>query len=129
MSCAARSRGVRSDSWQGSNWCRRSTREAIYIRDGHACVYCGAHRIEVTLTLDHVVPVERGGRNHHSNLVTACLSCNSARKGLTMRQWFARLRDAGIDTARVGRRMRRLRGRGIDRDAGRRAAEARRARA
>ena len=70
----------RNDNWQGSKWCRPSTRLAIYIRDGFACVYCGATVEEGTqLTLDHVKPVSKGGDNAPTNLVTACIRCNSSR--------------------------------------------------
>lgn len=45
-----------------------------------ACVWCG-HAVEEgeRLTLDHCVPYAKGGSNSPSNLVTACLRCNSAR--------------------------------------------------
>jgi 5-methylcytosine-specific restriction endonuclease McrA len=39
-----------------------ATRQAIYARDGHRCVYCGATHIEAVLSLDHVVAYARGGR-------------------------------------------------------------------
>jgi len=49
------------------------SRKRIYKRDGYACVYCGS---EKHLTLDHVLPRSRGGRNTWDNLVTCCSSCN-----------------------------------------------------
>lgn len=62
--------------WQGSKWSRREKRLAIYQRDNHQCVYCGSDK---RLTLDHVKPRSKGGSNARHNLVTACISCNSAR--------------------------------------------------
>jgi 5-methylcytosine-specific restriction endonuclease McrA len=53
------------------------TRQNIFKRDGHRCVYCGTHE---DLTLDHVLPKSRGGRTSWDNLVSACKRCN-ARKG------------------------------------------------
>jgi 5-methylcytosine-specific restriction endonuclease McrA len=105
---------------QGMNWCRLSTRMAIYSRDGFACVYCGsgAELDGRGLTLDHVTAVELGGDNSPENLVSACLSCNSAKKDLPTRAWFARLRDRGVDTAKVGARVRRLTARKLDRSEG-----------
>src|SRR5690606_28458819 len=80
---------------QGSNWIRRSTRLRIYARDGWRCVCCrqalyalrGAEPIgphaclpsRELATLDHLVPRERGGSNHASNLVAACAACNERR--------------------------------------------------
>ncbi|KAF8059165.1 PGM2 [Scenedesmus sp. PABB004] len=53
------------------------TRKNVMLRDHHRCQYCGSDR---ELTLDHVVPVCRGGANSWTNLVTACMACNQ-RKG------------------------------------------------
>ncbi len=53
------------------------TRQNIFKRDGHRCVYCGTHD---DLTLDHVMPKSRGGRTSWENLITACRRCN-AKKG------------------------------------------------
>lgn len=107
---------------QGSNWIRRSTRLAIYHRDGFCCVYCGAaaEDLETALTLDHLVACELGGTNRPGNLVTSCRSCNSAKGALTRRGWLARLAQRGIDTARVARRIRALVRRPLDRTEGRR---------
>jgi 5-methylcytosine-specific restriction endonuclease McrA len=46
----------------------------ILERYGHRCAYCGASG---KLTIDHVVPLSKGGLHHPSNLVPACSSCNS----------------------------------------------------
>ena len=72
--------------WQGMNWCRQSTRLAIYLRDGLACAYCGqAIEDGAQLTLDHLTPHSRGGGNEARNLVTACKRCNSARGNRSVR--------------------------------------------
>ncbi len=47
------------------------------------CHYCGKHFPQEELTLDHIVPVARGGRSTRGNLVVACRSCNQAKKFLT----------------------------------------------
>ena len=51
----------------------RANRNRIYKRDNHQCVYCGSSR---NLTLDHVLPKSRGGKNDWTNLVTSCFKCN-----------------------------------------------------
>lgn len=60
----------------GSDWIRRSTRLALYTRDGWRCVVCDLPpqpgRTE-GLSLHHVDP--KGG-NKPDNLVTACMGCN-----------------------------------------------------
>lgn len=72
----ARARG----NHYGMNWIRKSSRLAIYLRDGMSCCYCAA-TIEdgARLTLDHLVPHSQGGSNRPKNLVTACHKCNSVR--------------------------------------------------
>lgn len=49
------------------------SRRNIMKRDRHSCQYCG---IKSDLTLDHVMPRSRGGRDSWENLVTACTHCN-----------------------------------------------------
>lgn len=52
------------------------TKAGLLRRDRHTCAYCG-HRGS---TVEHLLPVSRGGHSSWSNTVTACVSCNT-RKG------------------------------------------------
>lgn len=52
----------------------RVNRQRIIKRDNHSCVYCGSKR---DLTIDHLIPKSKGGKNTWDNLVTCCISCNS----------------------------------------------------
>lgn len=49
------------------------SRRNIMRRDNHTCQYCG---IKSDLTLDHILPRSRGGRDSWENLATACNRCN-----------------------------------------------------
>jgi len=51
----------------------RPNRNRIYRRDNFECVYCGSNK---NLTLDHVIPKSKGGKNSWENLVTSCFKCN-----------------------------------------------------
>jgi 5-methylcytosine-specific restriction endonuclease McrA len=51
------------------------SRKNILRRDGHRCLYCG--RGDVPLTVDHVLPLSRGGEETWENLVSACVKCNN----------------------------------------------------
>jgi 5-methylcytosine-specific restriction protein A len=53
-----------------------SKRARMYRRDGWRCRCCGETDID-RLTLDHIVPLSRGGRNNEENLQTLFKSCNS----------------------------------------------------
>lgn len=55
----------------------RYSRRNVQARDQWACQYCGS---QSNLTIDHVMPLSRGGRSTWENVVTACRSCNG-RKG------------------------------------------------
>ena len=112
----------------GSKWIRPAKRLAIYARDGFACAYCGAGAEDSVLTLDHLVPRELGGTHEVRNLVTACVSCNSSRRDLSMRSWLVVLRDRGVDTTGMARRIRTLTARALDMRAGHAALAARRGR-
>src|SRR5258708_5856152 len=56
------------------------SRGNIYLRDGNRCQYCGKKFSSSELSLDHVVPISRGGKSTWENVVCACLPCN-VRKG------------------------------------------------
>ncbi len=47
------------------------------------CAYCGNKFAAKELTMDHVVPVARGGRSTRGNVVPACKACNNEKKLLT----------------------------------------------
>jgi len=51
----------------------RINRQRIYKRDNNECVYCGSKK---ELTIDHIIPKSRGGKNIWNNLITCCLHCN-----------------------------------------------------
>ena len=47
------------------------------------CHYCGGKFSAAALTMDHIVPISRGGKSTRGNLVPACKSCNSNKKYYT----------------------------------------------
>lgn len=49
------------------------TRKNVLHRDGYRCQYCG---IKPALTIDHVLPRSRGGKDEWLNVVAACQKCN-----------------------------------------------------
>ncbi len=51
------------------------------------CAYC---KQSPSVTLDHVVPISRGGAHEFANLLPACRSCNSSKNALTLEEWQAR---------------------------------------
>lgn len=43
------------------------------------CLYCNVTLTLETATIDHLVPLSKGGSNNFDNLVLACLKCNRAK--------------------------------------------------
>lgn len=89
---------ARNGTWKGSKWIRRDKRLAIYLRDQYRCVYCNRNLATVTAklrTLDHIVPVTRGGDNSETNLVTACKRCNDSKGNKTAWEFIHRNTQPG----------------------------------
>ena len=53
---------------------------------GH-CHWCGGTFSAEELTMDHVIPVARGGKGSRNNVVPACKQCNSNKKYLLPMEW------------------------------------------
>jgi 5-methylcytosine-specific restriction endonuclease McrA len=75
----ARARALRQSAW----WRRR-------VAPGR-CHYCRRAVGAKALTLDHVVPLVRGGRSIRANMVPACKDCNARKQSLLAWEWQAYL--------------------------------------
>ena len=53
-----------------------SVRKYVFERDKYQCQSCGKTKLETNLTIDHIIPLARGGQNDFSNLHTLCFTCN-----------------------------------------------------
>ena len=71
----AKARELRQSQW----WKRR--------RGAGICHYCGNKFSPHDLTMDHVVPLVRGGRSTKGNLVPACKECNTKKKHQLVFEW------------------------------------------
>lgn len=58
-----------------SQWWKRRKSTGI-------CHYCGEQFKPAELTMDHLVPMSRGGKNNKGNVVPACKPCNTKKKYL-----------------------------------------------
>lgn len=65
------------------------TRKNVFRRDAHRCQYCDSTD---RLTIDHVIPRSRGGRDTWENLVAACTPCNSKKGSMTLDEAMMPLR-------------------------------------
>lgn len=56
------------------------TKKNVFIRDGFKCQYCGTNK---QLTIDHMIPVSKGGKSKFENCITACKPCNNKKRNRT----------------------------------------------
>lgn len=58
----------------------KEVRIYVFQRDNFQCKSCGKTAQESELTIDHIIPLAKGGSNDISNLQTLCLTCNGKKK-------------------------------------------------
>ena len=57
------------------------------------CNYCGRRFPPSELTMDHIVPLIRGGRTTKGNVAPVCKECNTKKKYLLPMEWEAYLQE------------------------------------
>ena len=77
-----KARELRESQW----WKRRLTKGE--------CYYCGRATPPKALTMDHIVPIARGGKSTRGNVVPCCKTCNTAKKQLLPMEWEKYLKNA-----------------------------------
>jgi len=87
---ATRRERNRARELRDSQWWKRRLAKGV-------CGYCGRPTPPRELTMDHIVPVARGGRSTKGNVVPACKDCNTAKKQLLPMEWEAYLQQRRLD--------------------------------
>ena len=89
---------------------RRQKEKARHLRKSHwwqkkiqkgRCYYCDRQVEKDTLTMDHVVPLSRGGKSNKGNIVQACKECNSRKKYMLPIEWGEYLESLSARPAEV----------------------------
>lgn len=62
----------------------RYSRQTIFERDGHICIYCNKKFPRNKLNIEHILPRSRGGKSNFTNTATCCYSCNSKKGDKTV---------------------------------------------
>lgn len=57
------------------------------------CFYCGAAG---KMTIEHKVPIARGGAHDSANVVPACLKCNKRKGTLTSEEFLERMKGESV---------------------------------
>ena len=63
-----------------TQWWKRKCSQGI-------CHYCGKKFNPAELTMDHIVPIVRGGKTTKGNVVPSCKECNNRKKYLLPVEW------------------------------------------
>ena len=87
---ATKKRTSTANGKNGSKWCRKDVRLAVYLRDRFTCLYCLRDLSDADprdITLDHVKPGHGGERDKPGNLCTACRGCNSKKRDLPLNRF------------------------------------------
>lgn len=61
-------------------------RRGVFRRDMYVCQYCACTVSPSKATLDHVLPLSKGGKGTWENCVTSCKACNEAKANRTPEQ-------------------------------------------
>ncbi|MBA7697085.1 hypothetical protein ES703_105743 [subsurface metagenome] len=72
----------------------------VFHRDDFTCQYCGSKFASSKLTIDHLVPVSRGGLDEIVNYITSCLPCNQRKTNLPLEE-FAKSMSIPIEAIPV----------------------------
>jgi 5-methylcytosine-specific restriction endonuclease McrA len=70
----------RARELRNSNWWTQKLAEGI-------CYYCQQKFEEAQLTMDHLVPIGRGGASTKGNCVVCCKECNTLKGSRTAAEW------------------------------------------
>ena len=76
-------RELRASQW----WKRR-------LAEGR-CHYCHRQFKPSELTMDHIVPIIRGGKSTKGNVVPCCKDCNNRKKHMLPMEWQEYLNNLG----------------------------------
>ena len=71
---------ARARELRGSQWWKRRISTGV-------CHYCRRQVGAKALTMDHVVPLGRGGTSSRGNVAPACKDCNNRKKGMLTIEW------------------------------------------
>ncbi len=69
---------ARARELRKSRWWKQKLAQGV-------CHYCGQRSAH--LTMDHLVPLARGGRSTRDNIVCACKTCNTRKRSLLPMEW------------------------------------------
>lgn len=70
--------------------------DRLVARHQGRCFYCST---KGPMSMDHVIPISRGGRHSIGNILPACINCNSQKYNSTVMEWRMRGGYRGVSAA------------------------------
>lgn len=67
------------------------------FKKAKSCPYCGKTMVDTsdsradTKTLDHLIPITKGGLHSQHNVVVCCYSCNCKKRDLSFSEWLEKI--------------------------------------
>ncbi len=75
----------------------KEIRALILSRDNSCCMYCGRKPEDnIKLTVDHIVPISKGGTDDLENLWTLCQECNQGKRDMILKKPTKETTSVGI---------------------------------
>lgn len=82
----------RARELRATSWWRKKIAAGV-------CHYCGRNVSPSELTMDHLIPLSRGGTSERYNIVAACKDCNNRKKNLLPAEWDEYLESIKMRTS------------------------------
>lgn len=71
----------------------QETRMSVYNQSEGRCVYCGRFIPFDEMTIDHIVPLSKGGTNYEKNLQCCCKECNLMKQDLLECDFYKKMKE------------------------------------
>jgi 5-methylcytosine-specific restriction enzyme A len=65
----------------------KQVRDEVFRRDDNTCQFCGNRLTPAKLTIDHLIPLSRGGLNEVTNFVACCGVCNEKKANVPLSEF------------------------------------------
>lgn len=73
----------------------------IYDRQNGLCAYCGQHRNIKYMTVDHIIPLSKGGTDDTENLQCTCKLCNRLKDNMLPHEFTLFIRGILENSMRI----------------------------
>ncbi|MCI8378638.1 MAG: HNH endonuclease [Lachnospiraceae bacterium] len=81
-------------------------KQAIHRKQNKRCAYCGQHRNIKYMTVDHIIPLSKGGTDDINNLQCTCKLCNRLKDNMMPHEFTAFIRRMLKNSIKIEKRAR-----------------------